>query len=264
MITLAEEAAKRGGDVLRENFGRASLQVTEKTASDFVTEVDLQAEEAIRSFLASEAPDHATLMEESGRSEQRSDFEWVVDPLDGTTNYIHRYPFFSVSVALRHKGEVIAGAVYDPMRREMFTAEKGEPTRLNGVPIDVARTEGLDRALVCTGFPLRIKDWLDLYLESFREIVLGSAGVRRDGSAALDLAYVAAGRFDAFWELGLKPWDTAAGALLVTQAGGEVTDFHGGPDAVDGGDILASNRRIHPEVLAILARVFAAGRPTCG
>ena len=261
MITLAKEAARRAGDVLLRNFGRASLTVESKAANDFVTEVDREAEDVIRGFLHEELPDHAFLLEEGGAIGAGSDWEWVVDPLDGTTNYIHRYPFFSVSLGLRHKGETVLGVIYDPLRHEMFSAEKGEGATLNGVPIAVGKTERLAQGFLCTGFPFRSREWLDAYLACFREMFLASSGMRRDGSAALDLAYVAAGRFDAFWELGLKPWDMAAGALLVREAGGRTSDFHGGDDFFHGGDIVASNGRIHEEILAVTRRVFASGRP---
>jgi myo-inositol-1(or 4)-monophosphatase len=255
MIDIAQEAARRAGEVLRESFGRASIAVERKGQADYVTEVDRRAEEVIREFLSKELPGHGFLLEESGASGEAADHVWVVDPLDGTTNYIHRYPFFSVSLGLRRRGETVLGVVYDPMRNEMFTAEAGEKTRLNGVEMRVAPTPGLAQALVCTGFPFRNREWLDLYLESFRGVFLGASGVRRDGSAALDLAYVAAGRYDAFWELGLQPWDTAAGSLLILGAGGRVTDFHGGASWLDG-DIVASNGRVHDDMLAVLRRVF--------
>ena len=261
MITLAQEAAKRGGEVLRQNFGRANPTVRRKGEADFVSEVDHRSEEAIRSFLEAELPDHDFLLEEGGASGKGSEYEWVVDPLDGTTNYIHRLPFFSVSIALRHRGVTVLGVVYDPLRGEMFTAEGGEPARLNGIAVSVSSAGSLGEALVCTGFPFRSREWLDSYLSCFRTIFLGSAGMRRDGSAALDLAYVAVGRYDAFFELGLKPWDTAAGSLLVSRAGGMVTDFHGGDGAVEGGDIIATNGRVHAEILSVTSAVFAAGRP---
>lgn len=256
MITLAVEAARRAGQVLVESFGRASLEVHEKGEADFVTEVDRRAEDTVREFLAAELPEHGFLLEEGGAIRPEAEYQWVVDPLDGTTNYIHRYPFFSVSIALRKKGETILGVVYDPIRSECFTAEKGEAARLNGIPVGVSRAESLRTALVCTGFPFRIRERLDAYLGAFRAVFLACGGMRRDGSAALDLAYVACGRYDAFWELGLKPWDTSAGALLVECAGGRVTDFHGGGEAIAGGDIVASNGAVHEALVGLLRGAF--------
>ena len=262
MMTLAQEAAKRAGEVLREHFGRASIAVSAKGPADYVTDVDRRAEDVIRAFLEAELPGHAFLLEEAGAHGPPSDYEWAIDPLDGTTNYIHRYPFFSVSLGLRHRGAPVLGLVYDPLRGEMFTAEKGEGAHLNSVALSVSRTPELRGALVCTGFPFRSRPHLDPYLDCFRQVLLAAGDLRRDGSAALDLAYVAAGRYDAFWELGLKPWDTSAGCLLVAEAGGRVTDFHGGSGAVDGGDVIASNALVHGEILAVTSNVFAAGRPS--
>src|SRR5436190_6115976 len=256
MITLAEEAARRAGQVLVESFGRASLQVEEKGEADFVTEVDRRAEDSVRELIEAERAEHAFMLEEGGTTRPEAEYQWVVDPLDGTTNYIHRYPFFSVSIALRKKGDTLLGVIYDPIRHECFTAEKGDVARLNGVPIGVSRTPALRTALVCTGFPFRIRDRIDAYLAAFRAVFLASGGLRRDGSAALDLAYVACGRYDAFWELGLKAWDTSAGALLVASAGGRVTDFHGGGDAITGGDIVATNGAVHEPLVALLRGAF--------
>lgn len=257
MVTLAQEAARRAGSILLEHFGRSSLSVEEKAPNDYVSDADRRAEEAIRKLFAEEAPDHALLMEESG-SHGQSDWEWVVDPLDGTTNYIHRYPFFCVSLALRHRGRTVLGVVYDPLRAEMFTAEDGEPTRLNGVPVPTTRRREVSRSLVSTGFPFRLRHHLEAYLRAFHRVQLAVGDQRRDGSAALDLAYVATGRCDAYWELGLKPWDTAAGALLVRAAGGVVSDFHGGEAYDDGGDIVAGDDLTHAAILAVTREIFAA------
>lgn len=259
MIALAEEAARQAGEVLRSHFGRSELGVKRKARADYVTDVDRRAEEVIRELLEREVPEHSLLLEESGASGSGSDYQWIVDPLDGTTNYLHRYGFFSVSIALRHRTNVILGVVYDPLRGEMFSAEAGEPARLNGVDIHCSDQASLDDALICTGFPFRSRDRIDAYLACFREVFLASGGMRRDGSAALDLAYVAAGRFDAFWELDLKPWDIAAGSLIVEQARGRVSDLRGGTSDLEQGWILASNGRIHEALVALTAKAFPAG-----
>ena len=264
MITLAQEAAKQAGEVLRGQFGRASLGVESKGPGDYVTEADRRAEDAIRELLETEAPEHGWVFEESGARAGTSDYTWVVDALDGTTNFIHRYPFFAVSIALLHRGRSVLGVVFDPMRGEMFTAEDGDATRLNGIATSVSPRDELGEALLGTGFPLRSPDLLSRYLEAFEALFLRSAGMRRGGAAALDLAYVAAGRLDGFWELGLAPWDTAAGEVLVRSAGGQVSDLGGDapsspstPETAGSSvDIVASNGRIHDKILEVTRRVF--------
>ena len=260
MITLASEAARRAGEVLMASYGSSQHRVEQKGQADFVSEVDRAAEAVVLETLQRECPDHGFVLEESGRLDAERDFVWIVDPLDGTTNYLHRFPFFSVSVGLAHKGEVVLGVVYDPLRNELFSAEKGDGLRLNGLELRVSRNDA-DRALISTGFPFRVRQHLDSYLGLFKDVFEAVSGVRRAGSAALDLAYVACGRVDGFFELGLSPWDVAAGSLLVQEAGGQVSDFHGGTAFLWEGDIVASNGRLH-ETLVERTRRHYPVRPT--
>lgn len=227
------------------------IQVESKSRNDFVSEVDHAAEAAIIQELRNRFPSHAILAEESG--EQGSgDFQWIIDPLDGTTNYLHGFPQFSISIALKHKGQLECGVVYDPLREELFTAARGQGAQLNDRRLRVATRPSLEGALIGTGFPFRDHRHLDVYLEMFKAMTMTTAGLRRPGSAALDLAYVAAGRTDGFWEIGLSPWDCAAGALLITEAGGTITDFGGGNRFLDTGNMIAGNLRIHRAMLDLL------------
>jgi myo-inositol-1(or 4)-monophosphatase len=254
MLDFAIQTARDAGRVLAERFGRASLAVTHKGEIDLVTEADLAAERLIVERIRSHYPRHSILAEEAGESlrvEQPSGFKWIVDPLDGTTNYAHGYPCFCVSVALEHKGEIALGVVYDPLRDELFAAERGGGTTLNSRRVRVSDTEDLNRALLCTGFPYDVRDRGD-FARHFRNFIMHSQGVRRDGSAALDLAYVAAGRFDGFWEEGLNPWDVAAGRLLVEEAGGRVSRYDGSPFSIYQAPILASNGLVHEAMMRVL------------
>jgi len=244
---------RAGGRVLMDYWGkRGSYAIHEKGRNDFVTVVDREAEEAIVRLVRERFPDHAILAEESPPSEGTVGYHWYIDPLDGTTNFIHGYPLFSVSVGVADPQGMRAAAVYDPLHDEMFTAARGRGALLNGEPIRVSTAETLSRGLLVTGFPFRSMDRLDDYLASFRAFVLGSSGIRRDGSAALNLAYVACGRYDGFWEMALSPWDVAAGSLLVREAGGVVTDFQGRDGYLESGDIVSANANIHPGMLRIL------------
>jgi myo-inositol-1(or 4)-monophosphatase len=219
---------------------------------DLVTEADLASEKFIIEQIRSHYPRHAILAEESGVSEvANAEYKWIIDPLDGTTNYAHGYPCFGVSIGLERSGELVIGVVYDPTRDEMFAAEKGAGATLNGRRMRVSNTDDLKRALVCTGFPYNVRERHD-FTREWRNFTLHAHGVRRDGSAALDLAYVAAGRFDAFWEDGLNPWDMAAGALLVTEAGGVVTNYTGGPLNIYQPPVIASNGLIHEDMRRVL------------
>jgi myo-inositol-1(or 4)-monophosphatase len=252
MLDFAIQTARDAGRVLAEKFGRASLAVTRKGEIDLVTEADLAAEQLIVERIRSHYPRHAILAEESGESEaQGGGFKWIVDPLDGTTNYAHGYPCFCVSIALEHDGEIVVGVVYDPTRDELFAAERGEGATLNGRRIRVSDADDLNRALVCTGFPYDVRDRGD-FARHFRNFIMHSQGVRRDGSAALDLAYVAAGRFEGFWEEGLNPWDVAAGKLLVEEAGGRVSRYDGSPFSVYRAPVLASNGLVHDAMMRVL------------
>lgn len=252
LLNIAVRAARRAGDTILRYLGRLeSLEVATKSRNEFVTEVDRLAEQEIVQTIRRNYPDHGVLAEESGRHGNRnSEFLWVIDPLDGTTNFIHGVPIFSVSVALQHRGRLEHGVIYDPMRQELFTASRGEGAQLDGRRIRVSRTHALEQALIGTGFPYRSKAlWVDRYLEMLQVIMDRSAGVRRPGSAALDLAYVAAGRFDGFWEFGLQPWDMAAGVLLIREAGGMAGGLTGEDDFEANGNIVAGNPKIFAALL---------------
>lgn len=247
----AVTAAKEAGALLKKHLGDAG-RVEFKGAVDIVTEMDRRAESLIKDRLGAAFPDYATLAEESDATETGSERRWIIDPLDGTTNYAHGFPFFCVSIALEDSGGVVLGVVYDPMLDEIFTAEKGGGAYLNGRPISVSSTERLDRSLLATGFPYDIRTSSSNNLDNFSKFSLRAQAVRRAGSAALDLCYVACGRFDGFWELKLHPWDTAAGALIVTEAGGTVTDFSGNSFSIYGDECLATNGVVHGEMIEVL------------
>jgi myo-inositol-1(or 4)-monophosphatase len=254
LLNFAIQTAREAGQVLADKFGRA-LQVSNKGDIDLVTEADLAAEQLIVERIRSYHPRHAILTEESGNVLEAggSDaaYKWVIDPLDGTTNYAHGYPVFCVSVALEHEGRVVVGVVYDPTRDELFAAERGAGATLNGRTLRVSETDELNRALVCTGFPYDVRERGD-FIRHFRQFIMRAQSVRRDGAAALDLAYVAAGRFEGFYEEGLRPWDVAAGVLLVEEAGGRVTHYDGSPFSIYATHIAASNGLLHEAMLGVL------------
>jgi myo-inositol-1(or 4)-monophosphatase len=251
-LNIAVRAARNAGRILLRYLEHVDkLDVRTKGRNDFVSEVDRNAEDAIIQVLRASYPDHAVLAEESG-ARGRSDFEWVIDPLDGTTNYLHGFPQFAVSIALRHRGRLECGVVYDPLREEMFTAARGGGAQLNDRRVRVGGRQSLDGALIGTGFPFREQRHLDAYLGMFKSVIEATAGVRRPGSAALDLAYVACGRTDGFWEVGLAEWDFAAGALLVTEAGGTVSDLAGGARHFETGNVVAGNLKVHRAMLQVL------------
>lgn len=252
-LSACVSCAREGGRVLMEYWSRrGSYPIHEKGRNDFVTIVDRKAEEAVLGLIRQRFPDHSIMAEESAPSTGSSEYRWYIDPLDGTTNFIHGYPLFSVSIGLADAEGMRAAAVFDPLRNEMFTAARGRGAFLNGEPIRVSPAEKLSQALLVTGFPFRSLDRLDDFIAAFRAFTLAASGIRRDGSAALDLAYVAAGRFDGFWEMSLSPWDIAAGSLLVREAGGMVSDFRGRDDFLKTGDIVAANLNIHPPMLRVL------------
>ncbi len=249
MLNIAVRAARAAGTVIARSAGRLdSLTVTSKTPNDFVSEVDLQAENEIIKILRKAYPSHGILAEEGG-SRDGDEYLWIIDPLDGTTNYLHGFPQFAVSIALQHKGILTQAVVYDPMRQELFTASRGEGAQLNNCRMRVTKAKGLEGALLGTGFPFKDLRHLDAYLGMFKDFIPPTAGIRRAGSAALDLAYVAAGRLDGFWEIGLNPWDMAAGALLIQEAGGIVNDFSGGQDFMQTGNVVAGNPKMLQEML---------------
>ena len=257
MIDVAIEAAKVAGKILLENFGKVPQRdIDKKGESDFVTEVDRKSQQAIVDHIQKRYPGHLFLAEEALDLGKEGDYRWVIDPLDGTTNYIHGYPVFSISIALEFKGEIILGVIYDPLREELFSAVKGEGAFLNGERIRVSDTKEMADCLLATGFPFRAKRYLRSYLECFSRLFEEVSGIRRAGSAALDLAYVACGRFDGFWELMLGSWDVAAGSLLIQEAGGIVSDFKGGSNYMKSGNIIATNRFIHEKLLEIVYSIF--------
>ena len=253
LLNIAIGAARRAGEVIVRSLDRVgTLTVSEKNRNDFVSEVDRAAEQVLIATIRKSYPSHGVLAEESGASDG-DDYTWVIDPLDGTTNFLHGFPQFAVSVACRHRGRAEIGVVLDPLRGELFTAERGGGTQLDGRRVRVSQRAGLEGALLGTGFPFREnRRWLKPYLGMLERTMEATAGVRRPGAASLDLAYVAAGRLDAFWEVGLSPWDTAAGNLLITEAGGRVGNLAAG-DYRDGGHLLAGS----PKVFAALAELLA-------
>ena len=255
MLNFAIQTAHEAGRILQERVGR-SIQITNKGAIDLVTEADLAAERLIIERIKSYHPRHAVLAEESGASDlaggPKSEYQWIVDPLDGTTNFAHGYPCFCVSIALEHNGIIEVGVIYDPLRDETFAAERNEGATLNGRKIRVSEIDDLNRAMLCTGFPYDVRDRGN-FARHFSNFIMHAQAVRRDGSAALDLAYVACGRFDGFWEEGLRPWDVAAGVLLVAEAGGRVSHYDGTPFDVYTPPIVASNGLVHDEMMRVLA-----------
>ncbi|MCA1555126.1 MAG: inositol monophosphatase [Acidobacteria bacterium] len=256
MLDFAIETARAAGRVLAERFGHASLEVTHKGDIDLVTESDLAAERLIVERIRSYYPRHAILAEEAGEVESvagapASAYKWIIDPLDGTTNYAHGYPCYCVSIALEREGEIVIGVIYDPTRDELFAAERGGGATLNGRRIRVSETDDLNEALLCTGYPYDVRG-RDNFARHFTNFIMHSQGVRRDGSAALDLAYVACGRFDGFWEEGLRPWDVAAGVVLIEEAGGHVSRYDNTPFDIYAPPIMASNGLVHEAMMRVL------------
>lgn len=247
MLNIAIRAARAAGDLIVRYLDRVdTLNITPKGRNDFVSEVDRKAEEEIVSILRKAYPSHGFLGEEGGRhGGPRGEFIWIIDPLDGTTNFLHGFPQFAVSVALMHKGKLECGVVYDPLRQELFAAKRGGGATLNSRRLRVTRQNGFKGALLGTGFPFKDQSHNDAYFAMFRALMKDTAGIRRAGAAALDLAYVACGRLDGFWEIGLMPWDMAAGVLLIQEAGGIVTDFENGDKYMETGNLLTANPRLH-------------------
>ncbi len=253
MLNIAIKAARRAGGIInRASRNLDVIAVKEKAANDFVSDVDREAEQAIIRTLREAYPAHAILAEESGAS-GTSEYQWIIDPLDGTTNFLHGFPQYAVSIALLHKGVINQAVIYDPGRNDLFTATKGRGAYLNETRLRVSKRPHLQPCLIGTGFPYRQLEHLEAYLGMMRDIIKHTAGVRRPGSAALDLAYVAAGRLDGFWELGLSKWDIAAGALLITEAGGLVGDLQGNDRYLESGNIVAGNPKVFAQLLPLLA-----------
>ncbi|MGB5623134.1 MAG: inositol monophosphatase family protein [Gammaproteobacteria bacterium] len=261
LLNIGIRAARRAGDIIIRNINRLdSIRVSTKGRNDFVSEVDRMAEREIISTIQRSHPDHAFLAEESGASGE-SDTRWIIDPLDGTTNFLHGFPVFAVSLAAEVKGRLEHAVVYDPMRQELFTASRGVGAQLDGRRIRVTDQPNLEQSLIGTGFPFRGKEErLDEYMPMFRAVMASTAGIRRPGAASLDLAYVAAGRLDGFWESGLQPWDMAAGVLLIQEAGGIVSDLEGGDRWMTRGDILTANVKLHRALGQLLQSHPQAGR----
>jgi myo-inositol-1(or 4)-monophosphatase len=261
LLATAVEAVVRAGDVQMAHFGRA-IEVSKKGRIDLVTEVDVAVEKEFRALVASRFPDHEVLAEEFGAPTGgvRARHCWIFDPLDGTTNYAHGLPIFCSSLALEIDGHLEIGAVYDPSRRELFTAERGGGALLNGEPLRVSETVALLDALLVTGFPYNVHESVAPVVGLFGEFIARAQAVRRLGSAALDLCYVAAGRMDGFWEERLKPWDVAAGALIVQEAGGAITAIDGGPFDVHQASLIASNGRVHGAMLGTVEEFRSRSR----
>jgi myo-inositol-1(or 4)-monophosphatase len=252
LLVTAVKAARQAGRIIVRSLNQLeALEVAVKGRNDFVSEVDHAAEEAILDVIQRAYPGHGILAEESGRREGR-DYEWIIDPLDGTTNFLHGHPQFAVSIAVRYRGRLSHAVIFDPLRDELFTASAGRGAQLNDRRMRVSKARRIEDALLGTGFPFRSLNHLDWWLRSFRLLLTQTSGIRRAGSAALDLAYVACGRFDGFWEIGLSPWDTAAGCLLIQEAGGLVSDLDGSQHHLETGNIVAGNAHLHPELLKIL------------
>lgn len=253
MLNFAMQTAREAGQILLDKFGR-KINVSKKGDINLVTEADLASEKFIIERIKSHYPKHSILAEESGEAViigGGSQWKWIIDPLDGTTNFAHGYPCFCVTLALEHEEKIVVGVTYDPTRDEMFSAERGSGASLNGRQIRVSETEKLSEALIVTGFPYDFKQKV-AFARHLNDFLLRSRGVRRDGSAAIDMAYVACGRFDAFWEEGLNPWDVAAGVLLIEEAGGRVSYYDDSPFSIYSPPICASNDLIHAEMIDVL------------
>ncbi len=256
-LKTAVTAARLSGDIIMKNLGNLSdKDIETKKAFDFVTNVDRWSEAVIMQTIREKFPSHIFLTEETLKQEGKDKYRWIIDPLDGTTNFIHSFPMFSVSIALEYLGEIILGVVFDPLKDELFHAVKGKGSFLNNKKIKTSGISSLQNSLIATGFPFRKKEMIEHYLTAFRSVFDKVSDIRRAGSAALDLAYIASGRFEGFFELNLSPWDIAAGSLLIKEAGGIVSDFSGGGDYILTGNIVAGNKETHPQILGIIKQDF--------
>ena len=253
---FAEECARAAGQFIIENKTK-TLDIDFKGRANLVTQIDRHSEEIIVTRIQAQYPDHQILTEETPPVESNSAFKWIIDPLDGTTNYVHGFPFYAVSIGLEYDGEIVMGVVFIPETYELFSAQKGKGARLNGNPIQVSNTADLQYSLLATGFPYELLDHFYENMSFFKSFYERSQSVRRAGAAAIDLCYTACGRFDGFWEMDLKPWDTAAGIVIVREAGGTVTDFQGNDFSIYGNKVVASNSLIHPQMLGILQSASA-------
>jgi len=248
-LETAKTAALESGKILLDNFGKVSKEeIRKKAATDFISFVDESSEKKIIEIIYSFFPHHTVLAEEGGVVDKKSDYVWIIDPLDGTTNYLHSVPVFAISIALQYKNNTVLGVVYDPVHNDLFYAEKGKGTFLNDKSVRISQTQELKESFIATGFPFKSKHKLRGYLDVFQDIFNSSIGMRRMGAAAIDLAYVACGKFDGFWEIGLAPWDVAAGSILISESGGKVSDFWNNENFKDSSYILATNSYIHQEM----------------
>ncbi|QMU62626.1 MAG: inositol monophosphatase [Gammaproteobacteria bacterium] len=257
-LNIAIEAAREAGKIIFRNMSRVhSLNIKTKEKNDFVSEVDLQAEQEIINVIHRVYPQHGILAEESGSrfSGKDDEYQWIIDPLDGTTNFLRGFPHYSVSIALKHNDRLEVAVIYDPFKDELFCAGRGNGASLNDRKIRVSKLPSFDGALLATGFPYKENQNIDTYMTSLKDIMLQTSGIRRAGSAALDLAYVAAGRVDGFWEFGLNTWDIAAGCLIIQEAGGLVGDPEGGHTHLETGNIVAANTKIFRQILQSLNKV---------
>ncbi|MFO7889138.1 MAG: inositol monophosphatase family protein [bacterium] len=252
MLKTAQNAAKIGGDILRKEFRKLKgSQIDVKGKGDYVTELDYRSEHEIISIIKKKFPDHAIMAEESDEQKTESGYQWIIDPLDGTANYIQGIPVYAVSIGIAVKGMISIGVIYCPETEEMFWTEKGQGAYLNGNSIRVSEKKKMEDVILATGFPFRNKINLNTYLQSFKKLFLQSAGIRRMGAAAVDLAFTACGILDGFWEISLKPWDMAAGSLLIKEAGGKVTDFQGKQNYMESGNIVAGSPFVHRKIVEV-------------
>ncbi|GKT11714.1 MAG: myo-inositol-1(or 4)-monophosphatase [Thiomicrorhabdus sp.] len=261
LLNIATIAARAAGGNIMHHLSRIDqLNVEQKGINDYVSEVDKEAERTIITTIKKYYPDHAILAEESGVQKAKktkygvSEIEWIIDPLDGTTNFLHQFPQFCVSIAIREKGQLQHAVIYDPVRDEMFTASRGRGAFLNNQRLRVSQQKTLENSLLATGFPYHDFSYIDSYMASLKAFMISTSGIRRTGSAALDLAYVACGRVDGFWEFNLKPWDIAAGSLIIKEAGGLATDFKGGEDFLESGNIMAANPKLFKEMAQTITK----------
>lgn len=257
MLDLAIRAAREAGAILQE-YATRGFRISNKGRIDLVTEADLASERHIKELITSHYPTHHILAEESGISAHGDPVEghcWIIDPLDGTTNFSHGYPCYAVSIGIEHQGEMVAGVIYDPTRDELFTAARGAGSMLNGEKMQVSDVDQLERALVVSGFPYDVRERMDEYMPAWRIFLERAQGVRRLGSASIDMCCVANGRMDGFWESGLSPWDTAAGWIIIEEAGGRVTKLDGSPFDNYSSSLLCTNGKIHEEMLAVCAQI---------
>jgi len=257
MLNIATGAARDAGNIILRSIDKLDrIKIEVKAQNDFVTQVDRKAEAVIIEAIHKAYPNHGILAEESGTYNEDSEYKWIIDPLDGTTNFLHGFPQYAVSIGLQHKGRMEVAVVFDPIKNELFTAARGEGAQLNGKRIRATEHKGIKGSLLGTGFPFKHPQHLDTFVETFKAVHPQAAGIRRAGSAALDLAYVAAGRLDGFWEIGLSPWDMAAGVLLVREAGGIVTDFSGDGNYLQTGNVVAAANKVFPALFEAIKPHF--------